>query len=195
MPRHRNKTFSRLAARRARQKASLILIFFGVICFGVIFSLRAYQEARQKILSFSEVPKLAEEAPEELFPTQILIPKVRINLSVFPSKASGVSWEISEKGASYLLGSGIPGRIGNVIIYGHNKRNLFGPIRWLKQQDEIKVVNKKGEEFIYKIRETKIVSPNEVSVLAPTEEPTLTLYTCTGFMDSQRFVVIAKPSS
>lgn len=176
----------------SRQKVGLVLILLGLVFFGAVLSLKFYQESREKILSFSQVPQLSQENPEDFLPAQILIPKVRINLSVFEAKAKDKVWEISEEGASYLLGSGVPGGKGNVIIYGHNKNKLFGPIRWLEIGDEIKVINKKGEEFIYKVARTKTVSPDEISVLAPTEDATLTLYTCTGFLDSQRLIVIAK---
>ena len=123
---------------------------------------------------------------------KILIPRIGIDLSISPTKIINNQWEISEKSASYLLGSGIPGREGNVVIYGHNKNHLFGPIRWLEKEDEIKVINKKGEKFVYKVVETKTVSPETVEVLAPTDDATLTLYTCTGFLDRERFVVVAK---
>lgn len=43
-----------------------------------------------------------------------------------------------------------------------------------------------------KIVETKTVSPQEVEVLSPTEEAILTLYACTGFLDRERLVVVAK---
>lgn len=188
-------SFRRTQTSLSRQKIGSVLILVGLISFGAFFALKAYQESRSKILSFSQVPQLTKEAPEDLFPVQISIPKVRIDLPVFEAKAEDDVWEISDEGASYLLGSGVPGQKGNVIIYGHNKVKLFGPIRRLKIGDEIKVINKKGEEFVYKVKETKIVSPEEISVLAPTKEPTLTLYTCTGFLDSKRFVVVGKLSS
>ena len=186
---HRTQTFS------SRQKTGLVLILVSLVCFGAILLLKIYQQSREEILSFSETPKFEEEISEDLFPSQIQIPRVRIDLLISPAKAEGEIWEISKDGASYLLGSGIPGRKGNSIIYGHNKNNLFGPIRWLERDDEIKVINRKGEEFIYKVKETKTVSPENIEVLAPTEEPTLTLYTCTGFADQKRLIVIAKPSS
>lgn len=176
----------------SRQKAGLALILVGLFCFGAVFSLKVYQEYRSKILSFSQAPVLQEEIQENLLPSQILIPKVKIDLPVFEAKAKDDVWEISEAGASYLLGSGVPGKPGNVVIYGHNKRSLFGPIRWLSPGEEIRVKNKKGEEFIYKVGGTKIVSPENIEVLAPTEKPTLTLYTCSGFLDSKRFVVVAR---
>jgi len=189
MPRHRTQTFA------SRQKTGLILILVGVLCFTTTFSLRVYQESREKILSFSRAPEFKEEISEDLFPSQIQIPKVKIDLLVSPAKAKNEIWEISKDGASYLLGSGVPGRKGNSVIYGHNKNNLFGPIRWLKVGDEIRIKNRKGEEFLYKVKETKTVSPENIEVLAPTKDSTLTLYTCTGFMDRQRFVVVAKIST
>ena len=180
------------AGRLSRQKTGLVLILAGVVCFGVIFSFKSYQKFRKKRLSFSQSPELITEVKEELSPAQILIPSLRIDLPVYPAKIVDRQWEISEKGASYLLGSGLPGREGNVVIYGHNKNSLFGPIRWLEKDREIKVINKKGEEFIYKVVGTKTVSLEKVEVLSPTKDATLTLYTCTGFFDRERFVVVAK---
>lgn len=176
----------------SRQKVGLVLISVGLVCFGIVFSFKGYQEFKNKTLSFSQPPELIEEVKEELFPSQILIPSLKIDFPVFPAEATGSEWEISEEGVSYLLKSGVPGRSGNTIIYGHNKRNLFGPLLWIEKGREVEIKNKKGESFVYEVVETKIVSPESIEVLAPTEDSTLTLYTCTGFLDSKRFVVVAK---
>lgn len=156
------------------------------------FSFRTYGEIKKQALSFSQAPELKTELKEELSPSRIIISSLKIDLPVTPGKIVDDVWEISDTGASYLLGSGIPGKPGNLVIYGHNKNNLFGPIRWLEKGDEIKIKNKREQEFIYKVVETKTVSPKNVEVLAPTEEAILTLYTCSGFLDSQRFIVVAK---
>lgn len=177
----------------SRQKIGLVLFLVGLFFFLGAFSLKGYQELQKDILSFSKVPELSQEVIEEGdLPEKILMPKVRIDLSVSSAKAENDKWEISEKGASYLLGSGIPGEKGNTVIYGHNKNHLFGPIRWLEKDDQIKLINKKGEEFIYKVVETKTVSPQKVEVLSPTEDSTLTLYTCSGFLDRERLVIVGK---
>jgi len=173
-------------------KRGLLLILFSFLLFAAAGFLKGYQESQQENLSFDSAPKFIEKIEESDLPTQIIIPKVRIDLPVFPGKVVGDKWEIANKGVSYLLGTGIPGRIGNTIIYGHNKKNQFGPIRWLKKDDEIKIINGKKEEFIYKVAETKVVYPNQVEVLAPTQDSTLTLYTCAGILDRQRFVIIAR---
>lgn len=179
----------------ARQKNGLVLLLIGSLCLVTAFTLKGYQEFQQNILSFSQAPTISELVEEEDLPESILIPKIKVDLPVTPAKVINDKWETSDEGASYLLGSGVPGREGNVVIYGHNKNHLFGPIRWLKENEEIKVINKKGEEFIYKIVGTKTVSPEAIEVLAPTEDATLTLYTCTGFLDRERFVIIAKLQS
>jgi len=143
-------------------------------------------------LSFSQKPQFEIESSEEQYSARIIIPDLKIDLPVFSAKAEGEKWEIFENAASYLLGSGIPGQKGNVVIYSHNKRHLFGPLLRIKKGVEIKIENKKGEIFSYEVLETKIVAPSQIEILLPTEEPTLTLYTCAGFADSKRFVVVAR---
>jgi len=129
---------------------------------------------------------------EEDLPAKIFIPKIKRELSVSPTKVVDDQWIVSKTGVSYLLGSGLPGRKGNVVIFGHNWRRLFGPLRWLKPGDEIRVTTRGGQEFFYQVAEIKTVSPEAVEVLAPTEDFTLTLYTCAGFLDTKRLVVRAK---
>ena len=175
-----------------RQKIGLVLISLGLFFLIVALSLLGYQEYQRQLLSFSSPPKLTEAVDVSLLPQRVLVPQAEIDLPVFSTKVVENRWEVSQEGASYLLGSGIPGEAGNVVLYGHNTNRLFGPIRWLEKEAEIKIFNQKGDEFVYKIVETKTVSSDSVEVLSPTEEAILTLYTCTGFLDSQRYVVRAR---
>lgn len=176
----------------SRQKSGLVLFLVGLIFSSAAFSIKGYQEWQQNVLSFSQSPRPLRRVEEQDLPGRILIPTVKIELPVLPAKVVDNDWETFADSASYLLGSGIPGREGNTILYAHNKNRLFGPIRWLKKDDQITLANKKGEEFIYKVVETKIVSPETVEVLSATQDATLTLYTCTGFLDRDRFIVVAK---
>lgn len=172
-----------------RQKIGLSLILLAGVCFLGFFGLKIYQP---NPLSFSENPASGEQISEEQLPSKIIIPSLKIDLPVLPAKAAEAQWEIFETSASYLLGSGIPGKKGNVVIYAHNKRHLFGPVLGIKKGAEIKIENKNGESFAYYVLETKTVSPQQIEVLLPTLDSTLTLYTCTGFADSKRFVIVAK---
>lgn len=174
------------------QKIGLVLLVAGVVFFAGAFFLNQYQKSREKILSFSEVPQLATVCSTGQLPVKISISSLKIELVVTPATVSGDLWEISQAGVSYLTGSGIPGQAGNMIIYGHNLKKIFGPLPWIKKDSEIKIENKKGENFIYEVIETKTVSPQQIEVLLPSEDSRLTLYTCTGALDSKRFIVVAK---
>lgn len=69
----------------------------------------------------------------------------------------------------------------------------MGNIRALTGSEEIKLTMEDGSEKIYEIEEILEVDPGQTEFLQPTDEETLTLYTCSGFMDRQRFIVQAKP--
>ncbi len=103
------------------------------------------------------------------------------------------NWTISETEASYLQQSAQPGQKGNIIIYGHNKRSILGNIRALKGSEEVTITTNDGKKHKYKVSLIKEVNPDQTEYLLPTEEETLTLYTCSGFLDKKRFIVQAKP--
>lgn len=103
------------------------------------------------------------------------------------------NWTISDTEASYLSQSAKPGEKGNIIIYGHNKRSIMGNIRALKGNELITLTTKSGSVHQYKVEKLIEVNPDQTEYLEPTQEETLTLYTCSGFLDSKRFIVQAKP--
>jgi len=188
-------SWSWLKTLSSSQKKGLILLLFGGFFLFLVFSFQGYQFFQQNQLAFSQTPALTAEIKEEEIPQRIIIPQIKLDLTITPAKIVNNHWQTSEEGASYLLGSGIPGQKGNVIIYGHNKSLLLGPIRWLKEGEEIKIINRQGEEYIYSIIQTKTVTPEAVAILAPSEDAILTLYTCTGFFDRERWVIVAQLQS
>ena len=123
------------------------------------------------------------------------MPKFRVDLAVTEAVVTDGTWEISETGASHWNSSANPVESGNVVIYGHNKNSLFGPIRWLEIGDEVEVTTAEGDTIIYRVEETAVVSPKDINYVLPTNSERLTLYTCTGFLDRQRYIVIALPDS
>ena len=124
-------------------------------------------------------------------PARIIIPKISLDLEVTPARITGNKWETTESGVSYMLGSSVPGEKGNTVIYGHAKNSIFGNLKKLKKDDLIYVLtNEKWYRF--KVAEIKNVMPKETQVVGPTLTPTLTLFTCTAFLDSKRLVVVSK---
>ena len=101
-----------------------------------------------------------------------------------------------DKGLAHLPGSALPGERGNVFISGHSSilfDNNFSKLSKLKMGDEIKI--KIGEtDFIYKVLDTKVVDPTDVSVIAPPEGEGryLSLMTCVPpGLNIKRLVVLA----
>lgn len=80
-------------------------------------------------------------------------------------------------------------------MYGHNTKDRLGRLTSIRKDDIIIVTTLNGEMHPYRVTDLLIVSPNEVSVIGNTTKETLTLYTCYGFADLQRFVVKASPVS
>jgi sortase A len=119
------------------------------------------------------------------------IPALSVNLPVEEAKINNGVWAVSSKGVSHLNQSVNPGFPGNSIFYGHNWKSLLGTLWKIKIGNEILVADAEGQEMTFYVSEVKRVEPNDISILEDTTEPTLTLYTCAGFMDSKRLVVTA----
>ncbi len=125
-------------------------------------------------------------------PKTIFIPKINKTLGISAGEVVDKKWVISDTGVSYLSITPAPGSVGNSVLYGHNKLDILGRLVELGKDDVIYVVLGSGNFVEYKVVETKQVTPNQVEILNNTTDSRLTIYTCTGFLDSARFVVIAK---
>ena len=124
---------------------------------------------------------------------EIRIDKVDLDLPVLETVIANNTWEIADNGISHLSISSHPGEDGTIIIYGHNTNDRFGPIRWLSVGDTIVLTNTQNQTYTYAIQKIVTVDPNDTKILTSQKGETLILYTCTGFADLQRYVVIAKP--
>ncbi len=125
-------------------------------------------------------------------PVRVVIPSLNLDLPVVVAKVVGGYWELSEKSASYGAGSGYPGAGGNVVIFAHAREGLFLPLRQV-QKDMIVYVLTDTTWHSYKVVDVKLVDPSQVETILPASNERLTLFTCSGFMDSQRLIVTAIP--
>jgi sortase A len=124
-------------------------------------------------------------------PVSISIPSLKISLPVYPATIEKGKWQDTKNGVSYLTSSSIPGSTGNSILYGHNWPSLLGNLTKIKPGDKIFVtLNEKGMQ-VYTVKYITVVTPDQTHILDTTSDSRLTLYTCTGFLDSKRFVVTA----
>ena len=107
----------------------------------------------------------------------MVIPKINVTAAV----AEGSDIDTLKSAVGHFEGTALPGEKGNFAVAGHRNytySEYFKRADELENGDEIIVRNKKGE-FKYKVTGKKIVEPEDVEVLDPTEDATLTIVTCT----------------
>lgn len=145
---------------------------------------------KEPIKISKDLTKKIDSTGEEV-PAKIIIPRLNIDLPVIEAKVVDGYWELSENTASFGLGSAFLGDAGNSVIFAHARDHLFGPLKRIIPKDKIYVLSKK-HYFNYEVTEIKTVYPNQVEVVGPSTDERLTLFTCSGFFDSQRLIVVAK---
>jgi len=125
-------------------------------------------------------------------PAKLYIPKLTKILYISNGQVVGDRWAISETGVSYLVSSALPGQTGNSVIYGHNRNDILGYLPKVTSGDPVYVVLANGDYVKYEVAETKVIQPSQVEILNQSQDSRLTIYTWTGFLDTARFVVVAK---
>ena len=175
-----------------QKKQGLVFLILGLFLIALFSGWRFYNA---RILSFRTDDIAVSSETQSSNPVSINILSIGLTLPIEESTIIDGVWQISYQGASHLDKSADPGEGGNMVIYGHNKNLLFGPIRWLKEGDLIEIKNEEGTLYSYRVVKTVITTPDDISYVLPKNEEILTLYTCTGLLDSKRHIVLAKRES
>ncbi|MDF2880432.1 MAG: sortase family protein LPXTG-site transpeptidase [Clostridiaceae bacterium] len=119
------------------------------------------------------------------------IPKINLNVAI----GEGVDLETLKYAVGHFPGTGQPGQAGNFCVAGHRSytySEYFNRLNEVTNGDEIIIKTKKGE-YKYKVYNSFVVEPSEVSVLNPTKDATLTLVTCTPIrIASHRLIIKAR---
>jgi sortase A len=117
------------------------------------------------------------------------IPKIHLEVPVF----NGTDDTTLNRGVGRIVGTAQLGPSGNLAIAGH-RDGFFRGLKDVAQGDVIELA-RRGQSDFYVIEGIQIVDPKEVSVLAATAAPSLTLVTCFPFYfvgsAPQRYVVRA----
>jgi LPXTG-site transpeptidase (sortase) family protein len=127
-------------------------------------------------------------------PITISIPTIHLQQKITESGIIQGVWQTSDTNATHLNVSANPGQNGNIIIYGHNTYSIFGNLPQSHIGDPVILsADNSDHPFRYIIKQIRTVLPTDLSVISPTSTEVLTIYTCTGWFDSQRFVITAYP--
>ena len=120
-------------------------------------------------------------------PGVLEIPSLKLTVPIFV----GTSELQLNRGVGWIEGTAMPGDEGNVGLAGH-RDGYFRGLKDLKVGDTIEVESI-GRTLRYRVTQLKIVEPTDVSVLDPTDEPSVTLVTCYPFYyvgnAPQRYIV------
>ncbi len=171
------------------------LIPLSLIGLGILFILIfIYWRVSQLYLSFLTVP-VSQHVDNSNNPAanRIVIPSQNINLEIKESEIKNGVWGVNDSGASHLNTSANPGQNGAIVIYGHNRSSLFGNLNLVKRGEKISLLSTDGKTYIYEVVNSLVVTPKDTWVLQSFGTERLIVYTCTGFFDLDRLVLIAEP--
>jgi len=181
-----------------RRKNALQIMCGSLLGLGILLILVSigYLRYQQSILSFKTVP-MAVVQPDERrsLPSMISVPSQQLTLPISEAKIVEGIWETSQTTVTHLDVSARPGEDGNIVLYGHNTRQIFGSLVTATPGEVVVVSASDGRQYTYEIETVKVVKPEEISAVLPTSYEKLTLYTCTGWLDSKRLIVEAKLKS
>lgn len=140
------------------------------------------------------VPAPETSAPRQLADDELIgrleIPRVGVRGIVREGTDTGTL----ERAVGHVPSTSLPWQGGNVAIAAH-RDSFFRGLSRIRQNDLIVFDTLKGR-FEYQVESTRIVSPKNVSVLAASPDPELTLITCYPFYyvgsAPERFIVRAR---
>jgi sortase A len=162
-----------------RRVISLALVVIGVVLLGYVAGqywgmYRSQQNLEaewQRQAATVSVPGQAPISPDQLL-TRLEIPKIQMDAIV----VEGASRRELSEGPGHMKQTAQPGETGNAVITAH-RDTFFRHIYELSKGDQIKV-RRSGRIFTYEVTGKRIVMPEDVSVIKPTNDPQLTLITC-----------------
>jgi len=128
---------------------------------------------------------------------RLVIPKIGVDAPIVEGASQNAALE---KGIWHIPNTAASPEASNLVLSAHRWRYLPPSSRSFYLLDKLDVgddiiIYWEGKEFDYKVGEEKTVDPTAVEILEPTDQPQLTLFTCTPLWSTKhRLVLIAKPT-
>ena len=162
-----------------RRVLSWAFVAFGIVLLGYVGGQYWQMYRSQKNLEAEwqrqsaavSVPGHADISADQML-TRLVIPKIDMDAIV----VEGASRRDLSEGPGHMKQTAQPGETGNAVITAH-RDTFFRHIYELNKGDQIQV-RRSGRTFTYAVTGKRIVTPEDVSVIKPTNDPQLTLITC-----------------
>jgi sortase A len=122
---------------------------------------------------------------------RICIPKISLDLPL-REMAHVDDQQTLDRGPSHLAGSSGPGATGNCVIAGHRSTysSPFRRLDCLQAGDRVIVRDPRGNSYRYLVDRVFVVNPDQVEVIAPTRQSTLTLITCHPLKSERQRLIV-----
>ena len=170
----------------------LIILGIGFLLASAFLVWQRYNPRRSAFDGINEIEFSGNKDGQNAHPIALSISDLEIYLPVVPANNTGGKWETTTKGVSYLTSSANPGETGNSIFYGHNWNNLLGNLTRAVPGQVIEIIYSDGGTKRFVVTHTQEVTSSQTQILNNSEDKRMTLYTCSGFLDTKRFVVTAE---
>ena len=156
---------------------------------------RQFEEIRMPVAKATNAPAAARRLS---LATGAVVGRVEIpRVGVSAIVREGDDTRTLRSAVGHIPGTAFPGDHGNAALAGH-RDTFFRGLRDIRKGDQILLSTSAGDAR-YVVRNTRVVEPTDVSVLAPTSHSTLTLVTCYPFnyigAAPRRFIVQAEISN
>jgi LPXTG-site transpeptidase (sortase) family protein len=132
---------------------------------------------------------------------RVIIPTIGLDSKIIQlgtklDKYGQIAWETAPFAVGQHKGLAGPGQNGNMVLSGHisspNEGAVFHHLPDLKIGEGV-IIATDERQYLYRVEEIKTVTPDQVSVLDQTPDPTATLITCVpDGIYSHRLVVTAR---
>ncbi|MCX6796138.1 MAG: sortase [Candidatus Falkowbacteria bacterium] len=149
----------------------------------------------KKERAVKEVAQIKSYLPNAKYavsPNRLIITKIGVNAPIVEAKNEQVGLNL---GAWRVPESSTPDQGGNTVITGHRFKYLppnnltFYLLDKLIVGDIFSVIWQ-GKDYYYRVKETKVVPSNDLSVLNSTDQPIITLFTCTPIYSTKNRLVV-----
>lgn len=184
---------------RLKPLISAVIIFFVVLAAfkAPIF----YYQLRYLFTNQDSTAQKPDSATAQISTTPMLtIPKIHVSAPIMfePSIAEANVQKALETGVVHYGNTAKPGEVGNSVLFGHSSNDwdkpgdykfIFVLLEKLAVGD-VYTIDYQGTRYEYQIYEKRAILPTEVSVVAPTSEPTSTLITCWPTGTNQKRLIV-----
>ncbi|MDI6831702.1 MAG: class E sortase [Actinomycetota bacterium] len=182
-----------LKAVKAMACAALILALAGA---GIWYLGQAMEGRNARADLESRWQESDPSRPKEVFQPgdvvgRLVVPRIDLDSPVV-EMADVDDRENLNKGPAHLAGSALPGRPGNCVIAGHRTTysHPFFSLDVLREGDSVVLIDLSRVSYVYEVTQVLIVDPEEVWVMEPTPEASVTLIACHPRFSARNRIVV-----